>query len=208
MTNSAVPTRCNNDAATRIDSGLSGTSLPSRPQRQLLYPKSTAAATAASFADDPNSSSERCGFVGHVMVLFLGAICTAYAARNTSLPSSSTTIWPETAPIWTMVLPALAIVAFFLIPLTYGVINATLATPSRADALETIQDSFTVPAPPAPTVSPDEKRECATVITAPNNWYFRNPFQESWNEDGDGCLAEICDLDVAHVNDLVTRQCL
>jgi PIG-P len=214
MTNRSVPPRCcNDDSATRINSGLSGESLPSRLQQQL-YPKSTgAAAAAASFADDTNSSSERCGFVGHVMVLCLGALYTVYVARNTSVTSSSTAIWPETttAPMWTMVLPVLAMVVFFLIPVTYGILNAALATPSRADALETIQDSFSVPAPPPPAPSTavisGEKRNATTAFALPQ-WYFRNAFQENWNEDGDGSLPEICDLDVAHVNDLVSNQCL
>jgi hypothetical protein len=208
MTNSAVPTRCNEDSATSIDSGLSGESLPSRPQQQQLYPKITTA--TASFADDPNSSSERCGFVGHVMVLCLGALFTVYVARNTSVASPSTAIWPvTTAPIWTMVLPILATVVFFLIPVTYGIINASLATPSRADALETIQDSFFVPAPPAPLTATDETRKATTTgISSVPQWFFRNPLQENWNENGDGSLPEICDLDVAHVNDLLSNLCV
>lgn len=95
----------------------------------------------------------------------------------------------EASAAWTTVLSMVAVCFFFAAPVVYGAINALLATPSRIDAVETIQDGYTVK--PPRNINKDYS-------------YFRNPM-ESCSDSS--CLPEICDMDVADINDLLARSC-
>lgn len=152
---------------------------------------SDAAAVAASkspseiaFDDDLDSGPEKCGFVCHVLVSSLAVTYTAWIV--------SYAVSEEEAPAWTTILPAAAICLFFATPILYGATNAVAATPSAVDALETIQDRYTVKPPRNASNS--------------SHGYFRDPMESSSEINTRSSISEICDIDVADINDLVVRS--
>jgi hypothetical protein len=90
------------------------------------------------------------------------------------------------APAWTMVFPTAVVCLFFAAPILYGSLNAmTAANTAQFDSLCTVQDKYS-------------KAKPSFGKTA------RGFDQNNKNRSED--IPEICDLDVAVINDLIAAD--
>jgi hypothetical protein len=107
---------------------------------------------------------------------------------------------------WSMHLPTVAALLFFLAPILYGLINTTL--PPSVDAIESLQDRFSVRPPRRKVYLSTRGGECDNIPCDTSSLlsYYQNPICDDDgvenNEDYDR-IPEICDLDVADINDLL-----
>jgi hypothetical protein len=159
------------------------------------------------FEDDVDSGSEKCGFVCHVFVILLGIVYTVWIisfyctdflwlAKNYGIsdeehPPSSIAKEPLSPPTWTSVLPAVAIGAFFAAPVLYGSMNAWHAVPAP-DAVSTVSDPSTLRAPRGSNVRHPVIDGATTSCSS--------------SSSSENDIPQICDLDVADINDLVWRN--
>ena len=124
------------------------------------------------------SSTEKCGFVCHLITLLLAVVYTIYWCSFVVATQEE----GNTIPLWMSTLPATAVCLFYAAPLLYGVLNTTLvALPTHSACW---QDAHSRPAPneqPAATDDDDDDDD--------NN--------------NNGGILEIYDIDVGVVNDSV-----
>lgn len=171
---------------------------------------------------DSDSGYETCGFVCHVVTTILAVSYTAWIgsfyysrwsqfqnlnAETLQQLHHETMLHFPLPPAWTSLVPTLAVGLFFSVPIVYTILNATSVAPVYS--LESIQDKYTVQSPPPRSIAPTCARESETI----NVSYFRNP---SDNQSGSKILLdhtsymnkngipEICDIDVANINNLAS----
>lgn len=151
-------------------------------------PRSTPASIA--FADDADSGAEKCGFVCHVLVVLVTILYTAWIVH-------AHFIGADGPPRWTRVTPAVVVCLFVAALVMYYVVNAFVICANKLDALETIRDEFS---PPAPRL--DAKRtDPASVVSTK-----KAALQGKEVNGLDEIVSRIFDLDVAEINDLVWEK--
>jgi len=139
--------------------------------------------SAIAFDDDIDSGSEKCGFVCHVLMVLLAVLYTAWISSFYYYVDSKQQ-QQQQAPTWTIVFPTAVVCLFFAAPVLYGSLNAMTATVTHFDSLCTIQDKYS------------EATSASSLSNQSNGLFHQN------TENGD-IIPEICDLDVAAINDLV-----
>jgi hypothetical protein len=167
--------------------------------------------TTACQNEDVDSGSEKCGFVCHAMVVLIAVTYTAWILLVVNNPSSGNqqpqydAAYDWTAATVTVTLPAMAICLFFAAPFVYASINAFAGAVANIDALETVYDTYTVQPLPRKTWNTNNSTNTDSVSTE-DSCYFRNPLESNSSSNVSNCsIPEICDLDVADINDLVVR---
>ena len=152
------------------------------------HPSRTPASMA--FADDADSRSEKCGFICHVLIVLVSIIYTFWVLQAHWSGSD------DSAPRWMRVAPAVVVCLFVAAQINYYVLNAFVVSTSQLDALETIQDEFSV-------------RQ--TMRTAPGHVDLSKetvPMSNNNNNENDldEAISQIFDVDVAEINDLVWEK--
>ena len=179
-----------------------------------------------------NSFEEQCGFVLHVMIVLTSMYYTAWILSfyKFSLPILNSTSVDgggksqsvllvsskeQVPPLWTIIIPIAVIFLFFLIPIVYGgCINRSavvVTTHNQQTSLSMLQDAHTI----RPVyVSPNSITVAENLYdenNATTSNYYRNPMsweparngKSSRNGTATSAIPDICDIDVADINDLL-----
>ena len=150
--------------------------------------KACSSPSAIAFEDDIDSGPEKCGFVCHVLMVLFAVTYTAWISSFYYENATANKQQQQQAPVWTIVFRTAVVCLFFAAPVLYGALNAMAAAPHSFDSLCTIQDKHS-----AETSSNDDKSFAGHLLCQNN-------------ENGE--IPEICDLDVAAINDLVSGTAL
>jgi hypothetical protein len=179
-------------------------------------------------------SEEQCGFVIHVTVVLLSLSYTIWILQfymDPYVAGSSGT--PQTAPqqqqlslsppAWTVVLPTLLVVLFWAAPVAYGFVNAGQAAAAVSQkrqtlAMTVLQDGTTRVAPPLYTAVPKQRGHKTSDNGHTNTMqeYLQRPLETvsaasatttagSRHQGQEDHLPDVCDIDVACINDWVWR---